>query len=565
MNAGKSDPSMRAGTVGAAARADFVRAGYWRDETLLDDFARNLARHPDRIAVVGHNSMTGRDCRLTTAELHARVVRIAAGLLRRGVGRGEVVSAQLPNWWEMIAVQLAVLRIGAVFNPLVPIFRERELAFMLSLARSRTIVIPECFRNHDHAQMLQRLQKRLPDLRHVLVIGTKGPNSFEHMLEEASDSTNHRLPERRPSPDDVIQLLYTSGTTGEPKGVMHTSNTLTANLRQHIRIWGFDDTNITLMASPLAHQTGFLYGIMLPIMVGGRVILQDYWRPAEAVDLIEREAVTYSIGSTPFLSDLLDSSADRPQALRSLRTFVAAGAPIPRHLVSRAQERFGVTVCSMWGMSENGPVAFTRPADPPARTLATDGCAVPGMEVRVVDEQGTARAAGCEGRLMVRGAGMFVGYLERPELYGTDVDGWLDTGDLACLDEHGYLRITGRSKDVIIRGGENIPVIEIENLASEHPAIAAIAIVAMPDPRLNERCCAFIELRPGHALTLDELTHYLRGRQCARQYLPERLEVLERMPRTATGKIQKFQLREWARVLKAAGGLRGTTAIQSNM
>lgn len=530
-----------------ARKASARAGGFWSGKTLLDYFDQNLLKQPDRIAVTACNGMTGREERLTLAELNRRVCHIAAGLAKRGVEPGDVVSAQLPNWWEMIALHLAALRVGAIFNPLMPILRERELGFMLKLAESKVIVVPERFRDCDHATMLLGLQGNLPQLKHVLVVGERDPNSFERMLDEPPGDVEALFRSRKPSPDDVCQLLYTSGTTGEPKGVMHTSNTLSANLLQFARIQGLDASAVTLMSSPLAHQTGFLFGIMNPIMLGGRVVLQDIWKPNEAVGLIAREGVTFSIGSTPFLSDLLSAAKGQRDELRTLRAFVAAGAPIPRHLVRVAAEDFGVAVCSMWGMSENGPVTFTRPDDPPAKTLETDGCAAPGMELRVVDDQGRPQPAETEGRLLVRGTGMFVGYLKRRDWYVTDEDGgWFDTGDLARMDADGYVRITGRSKDVIIRGGENVPVIEIENLIYLHPSVLEAAIVAMPDPRLNERGCCFVVLRDGHSLTLDELTKFLLSHRCAKNYLPERLELVDALPRTATGKVQKFVLRDRA-------------------
>jgi cyclohexanecarboxylate-CoA ligase len=543
--------------VGAAAllpqsRIDFARSGgWWRDETVLDCLDRNLARRPERVAVVDYNSMTRRRSALTYAELDRRVTRIAAGLARRGVGSGDVVSGQLPNWWEAVALHLAAMRIGAIVNPLMPIFRERELGFMLGLAESKVLVAPERFRDFDHVRMIEALRPGLPALEHVLIVGANGDGSFEAMLEEPAGDCAALFTERRPSPDALVQILYTSGTTGEPKGVMHTSNTLFANLEQFARLQRLDASDVTLMSSPLAHQTGFLYGIMNPLLIGGKVVLQDVWKPAEAVELIAREGVTFSIGSTPFLSDLTDAAEGRREDFRSLRMFVAAGAPIPRALVRRASENLGAEICSMWGMTENGPAAFTRLGDPPERTFETDGCAVPGMELRIVDDVGRPAAAGVEGRLVVRGAGMFVGYLKRPEWRAADADGWFDTGDLGRMDGDGYLRITGRSKDVIIRGGENVPVVEIENLMYRHPAVAEVAIVPMPDPRLNERACAFVVLRPGSSLTLRELTAYLAERKCAKNYMPERLELVEAMPRTASGKIQKFRLREIAKRLAA--------------
>lgn len=543
----------RLGVILSGERIRTARAGgFWGERTLLDYFDRNVAQDPAGLAIAGHDSTSGRSYRITHGELDQRVRAIAAGMARRGITPGDVVCTQLPNWWQTIAMHLAALRIGAIFNPLMPMFRERELSFMLGLSGCRLTVVPERFRGCEHGRMLRELQPSLPALEHVLVVGADTPDSFEALLQEDPGDADALFAQRRPSPDDVIELLYTSGSTGEPKGVMHTSNTLMANLGQHARAYALDARDVTLMSSPLAHQTGFLYGIMNPIMTGGSLILQDTWDPREAVDLIEREGVTFSIGATPFLVDLLDAAQSRPQALRSLRNYVAGGAPIPPSLVRRATEEFGVRICCMWGMTENGPVAFTRPDDPLSRTMESDGCVAPGMEMKIVDDGGRVRPAGQEGRLVVRGAGLFVGYLKRPQLHATDAEGWFDTGDLARMDRDGYIRITGRSKDTILRGGEHIPAVEVENLMVLHPAIAETAVVAMPDPRLGERACAFVVLRPGHSLTLAELSQHLLSHRCAKTYLPERLELVDALPRTPTGKIQKFILRERARALVAA-------------
>jgi cyclohexanecarboxylate-CoA ligase len=544
--------------LGVAISEERIRSaragGFWQDQTLLDYFDRNVARDRGGLAIAGYDSTRRQAYRITHGELDRRVRALAAGLARRGIEPGDIVSTQLPNGWQTVAMHLAALRVGAIFNPLMPMFRERELSFMLGLAESKLIVVPERFRKCEHGRMLHALHATLPALEHVLVIGADAPGTFDCMLEEEPGDTDALFAQRRPSPDDVIELLYTSGSTGEPKGVLHTSNTLMANLLQHARAYRFDAHDVTLMPSPLAHQTGFLYGIMNPIMSGGTVILQDVWDPAEAVGLVEREGVTFSIGATPFLSDLLDAAEPRPQALRSLRNYVSGGAPIPPTLVRRATERFGIRICCMWGMTENGPVAFTRPEDPLERMLESDGCVARGMEMKVVDEAGSTRPTGVEGRLLVRGAGLFVGYLKRPQLNATDAEGWFDTGDLARMDGHGYIRITGRSKDTILRGGEHVPAVEVENLMYLHPAIAQAAVVAMPDPRLGERACAFVVLRPGYSLTLAQLSQHLLAQHCARTYLPERLELVQAMPRTPTGKIQKFILRERVRALAAQEG-----------
>jgi len=532
-------------------------AGFWVDKVLTDDLDRWAAKVPDRIAVIDHNTMTGERTVLTYAEFVRRVDRLAAGLARLGVGRGDVVSLQLPNWWQFIALHLAALRLGAVTNPIMPIFRERELSFMLRLAESKVLVIAREFRGFKYLPMIEAIRPSLPALQHVLVIGGEGENAFERLIDDAPDADDAAralFAASRPTPDDVVEILYTSGTTGEPKGVMHTSNTLYANIVPYCSRFGLGENDTLLMASPLAHQTGFLYGVMAFIYLGGKVVMQDIWNAGKAVDLIAGDGVTFTMAATPFLSDMTDEAAKRPGDLKSLRTFLSAGAPIPRALVRRAAEHLGANIISAWGMTENGAVTTTRIGDPPDKTFETDGCALEGMEVRVVDDNGVLLPPDAEGRLQAKGASNFVGYLKHPEWFSTDEDGWFDTGDLARIDKDGYVRITGRTKDVIIRGGENVPVVEIEGLIYQHPAIQEVAVVAMPDPRLGERGCAFAVLRPGASLTLPELVKFLEERRLARNYLPERLEVLDSLPKTPSGKIQKVVLRGVAKDFTPLGG-----------
>lgn len=529
-------------------------AGLWTDRLLLDDFDHWVAKAPERTAIVDHNSMTGARTALTYAELSGLVDRIAVGLALLGVGRGDVVSMQLPNWWQFTALHLTALRLGAVTNPVMPIFRERELGFMLRLAESKVLVIPREFRGFKYPPMANAIRPSLPGLKHVLVVGGEDESAFERLIDGASDADDaarDRFAANRSGPDDVVEILYTSGTTGEPKGVMHTSNTLYANVVPYAARFALDENDTILMASPLAHQTGFLYGIMAPIHLGGKVVFQDIWNANKAVDLIAAEGVTFTMAATPFLSDMTDEAAKRPADVKSLRTFLSAGAPIPRALVRRAAEHLGANIISAWGMTENGAVTTTLIGDPPDKTFETDGCPLQGMEVRVVDDNGVVLQADAEGRLQAKGASNFVGYLKHPEWFATDEAGWFDTGDLARIDHDGYVRITGRTKDVIIRGGENVPVVEVEGLIYQHPGIQEVAVVAMPDPRLGERACAFAVMRAGASLTLPELVAFLRERHLARNYLPERLEVVEALPKTPSGKIQKVVLRGMAKDLTA--------------
>jgi cyclohexanecarboxylate-CoA ligase len=527
---------------------DMKTRGLWPDRTLLDDFDRWVAATPDRVAIVDTNSMAGARTSLSYAALSQRVDRIAAGLARLGVGRADVVSMQLPNWWQFVALHLAALRLGAITNPTMPIFREREMTFMLNSAESKVLVIPREFRGFGYEAMAGSIRPALPALQHVLVIGGDGPNAFEALL-ETDDPPRERFATSRPGPDEVIEILYTSGTTGEPKGVMHTSNTLYSNILPYAARMALGRDDTVLMASPLAHQTGFMYGIVMPIVLGGKVVFQDVWNAAKAVDLIASEAATFTMAATPFLSDMTDEASRRPESVASLRTFLSAGAPIPRALVRRAAEHLGANIISAWGMTENGAVTTTCIGDPPEKAFETDGCPVAGMEIRVVDELGAALPADAEGRLQTRGPSNFVGYLKHPEWYATDAEGWFETGDLARIDLDGYVRITGRTKDVIIRGGENVPVVEVEGLIYQHPAIQECAVVAMPDARLGERACAFAVLREDASLSFQELVDFLQERRLARNYLPERLEVVDAMPKTPSGKIQKVVLRGVARTL----------------
>ncbi|WP_273209535.1 AMP-binding protein [Marinobacter subterrani] len=542
-------------TLNPERRAAMVESGAWNDLLITDYLDQAVANSPDRAAIVGYQVTGDTRTALTYRELNTTVTRMAAGLAGLGIGKGDVVACQLPNWWQTTALHLACMRIGAILNPLMPIFRERELRFMLGHGEARLLVVPKVFRNFDYEAMVDGIRPELPRLETLLVIGGEGERSFERRLletpwEEQTD-TEALFAERKPGPDEVIQILYTSGTTGEPKGVMHSSNTLFSNVRPYADRLHLTADDKVLMASPVAHQTGFLYGIMMPIYLGTTAILQDIWDADFVCKVIAAEQTAFTMASTPFLADLVKTAPKHQGDLDSLRIFVSAGAPIPSAVVEQASKTLKAKIVSAWGMTENGAVTMTCPEDPADRASQSDGKALPYMELRITDFKGNDLPAGEEGNLLVRGASLFVGYLKRPELYGVDDDGWFSTGDLARMEKDGYIRITGRTKDVVIRGGENIPVVEVENLLYKFPGIVDVALVGCPDERLGERLCAYVTLDENATdLTLDELKAYLTRQQLSKSYLPEYLEVIEAMPRTASGKIQKFKLREQAKEVR---------------
>lgn len=515
-------------------------AGHWRDVPLLSYFDQAVVDKPELTAII--------DCReaaaprsLSYRELDRLSRRVAANLWAMGVRRGDVVAFQLPNGWEFVAMHLGCLRIGAASNPLMPIFRERELSFMLDYAKAKIVVVPKRFRNFDHEAMVQGLAPSLPSMRKLIAVGGSGPNSFEAAL-LADDVPN--APEQNMGPDEVMQLLYTSGTTGMPKAVMHTSNTLVANILPFIERLKLDEDDVVYMGSPLAHQTGFLYGMWLPIVIGSTLVLTDVWEKDRAWEVITANKVTFTMGATPFLQDLVQSAKAPPADQVPLRYFVCGGAPIPRALAEQAAQRLAIKVLSVYGMSENGAVTVTPPDAPAEKVFSADGSPLPGVGLRVVNDEGADLPTGEEGRLLINSPSNFVGYLRKPEAYGTNADGWFDSGDLARVDADGFVRITGRSKDIIIRGGENIPVVEVENLIYRHPAIVDAALVGVPHERLGETGCCFVTLKPGESFDLESLRAYLQKIGMTRSYWPERVEVIDSMPRTASGKIQKFQLRE---------------------
>jgi cyclohexanecarboxylate-CoA ligase len=531
-------------TPGTSARtAATTAAGSWRNETLDGYLDRWATTRPAKTAIVDAHG------RYTWGELARTVERVAHGLRAAGVEPGSIVSVQLPNWNEWILVALAAVRLGAVLNPIPPTYRANELRFILATLQSRALVVPERFRGFDHVAMVEGLRGEAPRLAQVFVARGRpgaGMRPFEALTETAWEARSGRqaLPGTRPNA--LTEIVFTSGTTGEPKGVMHTSNTTLSIIHPLIQRLAFTDRDVALMSSTFGHQTGYLYGYGLTVMLGSTGVWLDAWNAEEAARLIEAEGVTYTMGATPFLQDLTYTPAVDRRDLSSLRLFISAGAAIPRTLVRDARRRLRCAITAGWGMTENGLVTCNGLDDPEEKVFATDGQPLAGMELLVADEAGHAAPPETEGDLLVRGHSQFVGYWKRPE-FTRDAhteDGWFRTGDRATLDADGYLTITGRVKDLIIRGGENISVAEVENLIFAHPKIAGVAVVAMPDPRLVERACAFVVLEPGHTLTLAELTAYLESKQLARHKLPERLEIVEAFPMTPSGKIQKYRLRE---------------------
>jgi cyclohexanecarboxylate-CoA ligase len=532
--------------IGSALNAERLareaKAGFWPDKTILDYFDATVATRPGDRCMTAYRQDAEQAISLSYADMYSRVAEIAAGLTKLGVVHGDVVSFQLPNWWQFLAIHLACVRVGAISNPLMPIFRERELEFMIDRCGAKVLIVPKTFRGFDHEKLAKQLQEKIAGLEHVVVIDGDDNNTFDAIF---SGPAAREIVDKQSAlqPNDVMKIMYTSGTTGEPKGVMHSSNTILCSLKPVTGRIGLVKNDVIFMPSPFAHSIGFCYGILMSLFLGAELVTLDTWEPATAMEIMERHGVSFMFGATPFLSDLTNLPDVENRKLQSFRTFLTAGAPVPPTLVEQATSALEACILSGFGMTELGLVATVLP-EKSDRARDTDGCALPHVDLRVVDAEQQEMTRGTEGELQIRGSSSFVGYYGRPDLYDVDEQGWFPTGDLATMDEDGYIRIVGRSKDIIIRGGENIPVVEVEKLMHEMSQINEVAIVGMPDQRLGERSCAFVSLRDGTDLTLSEVTDFLGSRKLARQYLPEKLIVVDALPKTPAGKIQKFELRE---------------------
>ena len=531
--------SIRWDSVSAEAA---YRDGWWVRDTLAARLRSIAAETPQRVLVVDGET------RLVAAHLLVQAEALAHALLARAPVHS-VVSFMLPNWHEAVVIYHAITLAGMVAHPILPSLRDHELAFQLEDVGSRLIFIPEQFRRHDYAAMLDRVLPKLPSKPEVVVVrGTPGATT-DHIdyakFVELSAAPAAPVADELPSidPDAVRLVMYTSGTTGRSKGVLHTHNTLHALMRQIGRYWRVAAGDTFLVPSPISHIGGSIYAFEAPMLLGTRAVLMDRWDPEAALALAVSEQCTHMCGATPFLEQLLDAAKRADEHLPALKLFVCGGASVPPSLIGNAAAHFShAGVTRVYGSTEV-PVTTVGCADRNEFAHAADTDGRPGIAtLKLVP---ATQAGDGDSEILVRGPQMLVGYLHaEDEATVFDDEGYYRTGDLGRLVDGEYLVVSGRSKDIIIRHGENIAPKEIEDLLLDHPQIAEIAIVGVPDPRTGERACAVIVAAAGEvAPDVPALSAFLAARGVAAFKFPEEVVLCEELPKNDAGKVLKHRIR----------------------
>ncbi|EOB6559097.1 medium-chain fatty-acid--CoA ligase [Escherichia coli] len=528
-------------TFNEQRRAAYRQQGLWGDASLADYWQQTARAMPDKIAVVDNHGAS-----YTYSALDHAASCLANWMLAKGIESGDRIAFQLPGWCEFTVIYLACLKIGAVSVPLLPSWREAELVWVLNKCQAKMFFAPTLFKQTRPVDLILPLQNQLPQLQQIVGVDKLAPATSSLSLSQIIADNTPLTTAITTHGDELAAVLFTSGTEGLPKGVMLTHNNILASERAYCARLNLTWQDVFMMPAPLGHATGFLHGVTAPFLIGARSVLLDIFTPDACLALLEQQRCTCMLGATPFVYDLLNVLEKQPADLSALRFFLCGGTTIPKK-VARECQQLGIKLLSVYGSTESSPHAVVNLDDPLSRFMHTDGYAAAGVEIKVVDDARKTLPPGCEGEEASRGPNVFMGYFDEPELTARalDEEGWYYSGDLCRMDEAGYIKITGRKKDIIVRGGENISSREVEDILLQHPKIHDACVVAMPDERLGERSCAYVVLKARHhSLSLEEVVAFFSRKRVAKYKYPEHIVVIEKLPRTASGKIQKFLLRK---------------------
>lgn len=528
-------------TFNEQRRAAYRQQGLWGDASLADYWQQTARAMPDKIAVVDNHGAS-----YTYSALDHAASCLANWMLAKGIESGDRIAFQLPGWCEFTVIYLACLKIGAVSVPLLPSWREAELVWVLNKCQAKMFFAPTLFKQTRPVDLILPLQNQLPQLQQIVGVDKLAPATSSLSLSQIIADNTPLTTAITVHGDELAVVLFTSGTEGLPKGVMLTHNNILASERAYCARLNLTWQDVFMMPAPLGHATGFLHGVTAPFLIGARSVLLDIFTPDACLALLEQQRCTCMLGATPFVYDLLNLLEKQPADLSALRFFLCGGTTIPKK-VARECQQHGIKLLSVYGSTESSPHAVVNLDDPLSRFMHTDSYAAAGVEIKVVDDARKTLPPGYEGEEASRGPNVFMGYFDEPELTARalDEEGWYYSGDLCRMDEAGYIKITGRKKDIIVRGGENISSREVEDILLQHPKIHDACVVAMPDERLGERSCAYVVLKaPHHSLSLEEVVAFFSRKRVAKYKYPEHIVVIEKLPRTASGKIQKFLLRK---------------------
>ncbi len=527
-----------------ALRERYLREGLWTQQTLGSWVAEQIARHPgDELRIWSAT----RPARSTLGQAYERGRRLAAGLRARGIGPGDVVAYQLPNWIEAAETFWGLSALGAIIVPIVHYYGARELAYILERTHVRALVMTDRFGASDYLANLEAVRPGLRELELVVATPAQAGASLPAgLLPYTTLLESDPLPAPLPiDPDQPALIGYTSGTTADPKGVIHTSRSVLAELRQQISQMPADEPRASLVGAPAAHAIGLFGGVLNPIGRGHAVHLTDQWNAERVLAAMLEADLSSGSGATIFLTSLLDAPSFGDAHRAKLRFCGMGGSPVPAAVCERA-EALGISVMRAYGATEHPSITSSAHDAPRSKRNTTDGCPLPGVEIRLLDEAGLEVPRGEPGEILSRGPDLFSGYTDAAlTARAVDSEGWYTTGDVGVLDADGYLTITDRKSDLIIRGGANISAAEIEELAMRMPGVAEVAVVAAPDRRLGERACAWLRLASGvPEPDLNALQRHLERAGLSKQKWPEELRILREFPRTPSGKIKKFELRQ---------------------
>jgi acyl-CoA synthetase (AMP-forming)/AMP-acid ligase II len=528
-----SDPRVR-------CTAEMWRAqGFYHGTTLGQALTDGLAANPsDRLVFCSKARLT----ELSLAQVAVRGRQVAAGLRLLGLRRGDVLVSQLPQWPEALELWYAATLLGVVYVPVIHIYGPAELLHIVRDSGARAAVLPWAWRNFDYPGRIGSLQAEA-DLEHLIVIGETVPAGCVGWADLMAQAAGQAVdgPDPAVSSADPCLLLYTSGTTSAPKGVIHSGDSLVAEFAHSAAVLARGPGSVILDVSPAGHMAS-LIGVTRPMLAhNSTTLFMEAWEPGLAVRLINEYRVTSSGGPPYFLSTLLDLADSAGDPLTSLRDFSLGGSAVPEEVALRAEHR-GITTHRLYGSTEHPTISCGHPHDELSRRISTDGQLLPGTSVRIIDDDGNELDG--EGEILSLGPDLMLGYTDRAaSQLAFDPDGYFRTGDIGTLSPGGVLKVTGRKKDIIIRGGENLSALEIEEVLLRHPAIREAAAVAVADPVFVERVAAVVSLKPNATLSLEDVRNHFMGAGVARQKAPERLVVLDELPHTATGKVMKQELR----------------------